>query len=84
MGASFIFVSVLTGRLFRSVCDRDIQQTRDFVGVLNDIMWLPNNDIYVIKNGSQEFLIPVIPEVIKRLDHDKKIILITPMDGLLD
>ena len=47
-------------------------------------MWLPNNDIYVIKNGSQEFLIPVIPEVIKRLDHDKKIILITPMDGLLD
>ena len=61
-----------------------ITDTGNFVGVLNDIMWLPNNDIYVIKNRSQEFLIPVIPEVIKRLDHDKKIILITPMDGLLD
>lgn len=61
-----------------------ITDTGNFVGVLNDIMWLPNNDIYVIKNGNREFLIPVIPEVIKRLDHEQGIILITPMDGLLD
>ena len=61
-----------------------ITDTGNFVGVLNDIMWLPNNDIYVIKNGNREFLIPVIPEVIKSLNHEQRIILITPMDGLLD
>jgi len=29
-------------------------------------------------------LIPIIPEVVKGVDHDQGIIVITPMDGLLD
>ena len=55
-----------------------------FVGELIDVMWLPSNDVYVIKNGKVEYLIPIIPEVIKKLDHYQMSIVISPMDGLLD
>ena len=54
------------------------------VGELADVMWLPSNDVYVIKNGKKEYLIPIIPEVIKKLDHHKMSVVISPMDGLLD
>ena len=30
------------------------------VGTLINVMWLPNNDVYIIKNGDKEYLIPVI------------------------
>ena len=47
-------------------------------------MWLPNNDAYIINNGEKELLIPIIPEVVKYLDHKEQKIIITMMDGLLD
>ena len=54
------------------------------VGDLVDVMWLPSNDAYVIKNDAKEYLIPIIPEVVGRIDHSKRRIFISPMDGLFD
>ena len=54
------------------------------IGQLKDVMWLPTNDAYVINNGSKEYLIPIIPEIIKHFDHELQLIVIVPMDGLLD
>jgi len=54
------------------------------IGELVNIMWLPSNDIYIIKNGEKEYLIPVIDEVIKQLNYEKEEILINPIDGLID
>ena len=54
------------------------------VGTLINVMWLPNNDVYIIKNGDKEYLIPVIEEIIKKVDYDKKEIIISPIDGLID
>ncbi len=54
------------------------------VGTLINVMWLPNNDVYIIKNGDKEYLIPVIEEIIKKIDYDKKEIIINPIDGLVD
>ena len=56
----------------------------DMVGQLKDVMWLPTNDAYVINSGSKEYLIPIIPEIIKHFDHELQLIVIVPMDGLLD
>ncbi len=56
----------------------------DIVGELIEILWLPINDIYVIRSNDREILIPVIPEVVKSIYHDERAIEITPMDGLLD
>jgi ribosomal 30S subunit maturation factor RimM len=47
-------------------------------------MWLANNDIYVVEGLEKEILIPVIPEVVKNINHSEKKIYIEPMDGLLD
>ena len=54
------------------------------VGTLINVMWLPNNDVYIIKNGDKEYLIPVIEEIIKKVDYDKKEININLIDGLID
>ena len=61
-----------------------VTHSGDKVGHLKDVMWLPSNDAYVIHDGKKEYLIPIIPEVIKRLDHELQRIVIAPMDGLLD
>ena len=61
-----------------------VTEVGDIVGELAEILWLPVNDIYVIRNGEREILIPVIPEVIKSIYHNENAIEITPMDGLLD
>ena len=54
------------------------------VGTLINVMWLPNNDVYIIENGGKEYLIPVIEEIIKKVDYDKKEININSIDGLID
>ena len=61
-----------------------ITDSGSVVGILKDVMWLPSSDVYVVKNGNDEYLIPIIPEVVKGVDHDQGIIMIVPMDGLLD
>ena len=47
-------------------------------------MWLPANDVYIVLNGDKESLIPVIDEIIIRLDLESKKIIIADIDGLLD
>ena len=53
------------------------------IGKLIDVMWLPGNDVYIIKNGEKEYLIPIIDEIIKKLDYERKQIIIHTIDGLL-
>ena len=53
-------------------------------GILKDIMWLPANDVYIVLNEGKELLIPVIDEVIIRLDIESKKIIIADIDGLLE
>ena len=55
-----------------------------WVGILKEILWLPSNDVYVIQNGKREFLVPVIPEIVKNLDWECGTLIISPMEGLLD
>ena len=54
------------------------------IGELGEILWLPANDAYVIYNGDQEFLIPIIPEIVKEISHSERAVMIMPMEGLLD
>ncbi len=61
-----------------------ISNDGNYIGVLSEILWLPNNDVYVIKSDNREILIPVIPEIVTHVDLGGGVIVITPMDGLLD
>lgn len=61
-----------------------VTESGDVIGELNEILWAPSNDIYVINNGEKEILIPVIPEIVKEASPENGVIVIVPMDGLLD
>ena len=63
---------------------RVMDEAEDFIGNIIDIMWLPNNDVYIIKNGKKEYLIPIVPEIIKKVEHTSNMIIIKVMDGLLN
>ena len=54
------------------------------IGKLGEILWLPANDAYVIYSGDQEFIIPIIPEIVKEIRHPQRAVMIKPMEGLLD
>lgn len=43
-----------------------------------------NQTIMIIENGEKEILVPVVDEVIDRLDRDAKTMYITAPDGLID
>ena len=61
-----------------------VDEAEDFIGNIIDVMWLPNNDAYIIKNGKKEYLIPIVPEIIKKVEHTSNMIIIKVMDGLLN
>ena len=55
-----------------------------FVGCIIDVMWLPSHDAYIIEKDSQEYIIPIIPEIIKKVDYYNRNIIIKVMDGLFN
>lgn len=55
------------------------------IGVLEEILFYPANDVYRIKmTNSGEFLLPVVDKFIKGVDIEKKEIIIEPPDGLIE
>ncbi len=54
------------------------------IGTVTDVMNMPAHDIYVVKQGRREFLIPAIQSVIKAVQLDAGEMIIDPIDGLLE
>jgi 16S rRNA processing protein RimM len=54
------------------------------LGKIADIFETGSSDIYVVRGGDREYLIPAIADVIKTVDPPGGKIVITPLDGLLD
>ena len=52
------------------------------IGTIADVLSLPANDVYVVRNNSEEILIPAIKSIIKRVDLENELVLIEPMEGL--
>jgi len=54
------------------------------IGVLDHIMETGSNDVYVLKDHSgREVLIPATHEVVKKVDLDAGVIVVSPIEGLL-
>ncbi len=56
----------------------------DVIGTVSDVFETGSNDVFVVKDGSRELLIPAIKDVIKNIDPENKMIIISSMKGLLD
>jgi len=59
-------------------------ESGEYLGPISDIMATGSNDIYVIKRGDSEILIPGTHEVIKHIDLQQGKMLVHPIEGLLD
>lgn len=53
-------------------------------GLVSDVFNTGANDIWEIKSGEKEYLIPVIDGVLKSVDVNERIVNITPMKGIFD
>lgn len=58
--------------------------TGEYVGVLSNIISTLGNDIYVVKEGTKEILVPAVYEVIKNIDLENGTLCISALEGLLD
>jgi len=58
--------------------------TGRYLGTVEDILETPANDIYVVREGREEFLIPAIHDVVKTIDLENGRMIISEMEGLLD
>ena len=54
------------------------------IGILREILPSGSNDIYVVRKGEAEFLIPAIHDVIEEIDLKNKRMTISEMEGLFD
>jgi len=54
------------------------------IGKIKEILSMASADVYVITGKDGDILIPATDEVIKSVDLDNGVMVIEPMDGLLD
>ena len=58
--------------------------TGKLLGRIKDVIATGSNDIFVVKSGSSEFLIPAVNEVVESIDLENRKMIISDMEGLLD
>jgi 16S rRNA processing protein RimM len=61
-----------------------IDKKHGLLGIINGILDLPNQSLFQIMHEKREILVPVVDEIIKRVDREKKIIFIEAPDGLIE
>jgi 16S rRNA processing protein RimM len=54
------------------------------LGKVDQVLQTGSNDVFVVKSGEREYLIPALHTVVKKIDLFKREMIIHPMDGLLD
>lgn len=54
------------------------------IGKVKEVISLPANDIYLVEGDKKSYDIPAIKEVIKKIDLEKREMIIEPTEGLLD
>jgi len=55
-----------------------------YIGTVKQILPTGSNDIYVVREGRKEYLIPAIHDVVKEIDLADQRMIISEMEGLLD
>jgi ribosomal 30S subunit maturation factor RimM len=58
--------------------------TGNFIGTITDVSILPGNDVWFVSTESGEMPVPVINDVIKKVEISEKCVYIKLLDGLID
>jgi 16S rRNA processing protein RimM len=54
------------------------------IGKVKEVIALPANDLYLVEGDKRQYDIPALKKVVKRIDLEKKEMIIEPPEGLLD
>ncbi|EOD00958.1 ribosome maturation factor RimM [Caldisalinibacter kiritimatiensis] len=54
------------------------------IGKIKEVLQPGANDVYVVKDGSKEYLLPAIKEVVKEIDLEQKKMIIDPLEGMIE
>lgn len=54
------------------------------LGRLEEVVDMPANDVWVVRDGAHEYLLPAVKEVIRKVDRQQRVIVIEPIAGLVD
>lgn len=63
---------------------RVVTEDGTLLGSIADIFETGSSDVYVVRGGQREYLIPAIADVVRKVDPVGGTVVITPLDGLLD
>jgi 16S rRNA processing protein RimM len=61
-----------------------VTEEQNVVGKITDLLSLPANDVWVVRKGAKEILIPAVKAIIRHVDVEQKRITIHALEGLLD
>ena len=86
---NYIFVHLSIGDSLNMISPKLIgartsDENNEYIGRLISMISHPGHDIYVVFANNKELLIPVVPEIIKNINHTNKEIEISKMSGLLN
>lgn len=56
----------------------------NYLGTIADIIETGANDVYVVKSGSREYMIPATASVINEVNIKEGFMTVTPLEGLLE
>lgn len=54
------------------------------LGKVSEVFPTGSNDVYVVRKGDKEYLLPAIKDVIKCIDLEKKVMIVHLLNGLID
>jgi 16S rRNA processing protein RimM len=54
------------------------------LGIVSEIIATGSNDVYVVREGGREYLIPALEDVVLDIDLDAGTMTVSPPEGLLD
>ena len=56
--------------------------TGEILGNIEDVLTLPANNVYVVKGGKREWMIPAVPQFIAETNIEEGFLLVNLMEGL--
>lgn len=63
----------------------DVYDTKgSHIGKIKEVLQPGANDVYVVKDGEKEHLIPAVEEIVVDIDLDEKKIVIDPIEGMIE
>jgi len=61
-----------------------MDENGEYLGEVVNVLKNPGNDIFIIKKGKKEYLIPAVKEIINEVDLKNCKIIIKQIEGLFD